>query len=67
MGKNYDKLDLGRTLSGMAGDKHNHGDCFNYGSVSGCDENCPALLDSRCEQEEEVLENLGVKNLEELL
>ena len=43
--KNYAKLDLGATLSSMDGDNNNHGDCFNYGSVGGCDEHCPALND----------------------
>lgn len=26
-----------------------HGDCFTYGSMSGCDENCPALNDNKCD------------------
>ncbi len=46
---NYDKLRLGATLSSMDGDNNNHGDCFNYGSVGGCDENCPAMLEGHCE------------------
>ena len=46
---NYNKLNLGRTLSEHDGDKNNHGDCFNYGSVGGCDENCPALNENKCE------------------
>jgi len=46
---NYEKRDLGRTLSSMDGDNNNHGDCFNYGSVGGCDENCPALNNGECE------------------
>lgn len=49
MGSNYDKLYLGRTLSSLDGDKNNHGNCFNYGSVGGCDENCPALNEGKCE------------------
>ena len=49
MGSNYGRLNLGRCLSGMDGDKNNHGDCFNYGSVSGCDEDCPALNEEKCE------------------
>ena len=51
MSKNQDKLNLGATLSelGKYGDKNNHGDCFNYGSVGGCDEYCPALNDKKCE------------------
>ena len=46
--KNYDKLNLGRTLN-----SHNQtptsDDCHNYGSVSGCDEHCPVLIDGDCE------------------
>lgn len=45
---NYDKLRLGATLASNDGDNHNHGDCFNYGSVSGCDDGCPVLLEGRC-------------------
>jgi hypothetical protein len=46
---NYEKLALGRTLNEYDGDKYNHGDCFNYGSVGGCDEYCPALNKNECE------------------
>lgn len=52
---NYDKLAFGRFLSGYDGDKNNHGDCFNYGSVSGCDIDCPALRDGKCEVPEDAL------------
>ncbi len=45
---NYDKLNLGRTLNDMDG-SHYGDDCFNYGSVSGCDEDCPVLLNGGCE------------------
>ena len=57
---NYDKLNFGRTLASHDGDNNNHGDCYNYGSVSGCDEFCPALLRGDCEVEDEVLINLGM-------
>jgi hypothetical protein len=57
---NYDKLRLGATLSSFDGDNNNHGDCFNYGSVSGCDEDCPAMLDNRCEiYTSEFVERIG--------
>lgn len=49
MNKNYDKLRLGATLSAYDGDNNNHGDCFNYGSVGGCDQYCPALLNGKCD------------------
>jgi len=51
---NYAKLRLGATLSAHDGDQHNHGDCFNYGSVDGCDEDCPALNHGECEIYESV-------------
>ena len=71
---NYDKLRLGRTLSSRDGDNNNHGDCFNYGSVGGCDAHCPALLEGKCENihitvvgldipDEDVSEILSVYNL----
>lgn len=49
MEPNYGRLELGRFLSSRDGDCNNHGDCFNYGSVNGCDEGCPALLQGDCE------------------
>lgn len=55
---NYEKLNLGRTLSEFDGDFNNHGDCFNYGSVSGCDKNCPALNNGKCEVIKDVLKQI---------
>ena len=54
MKPNYDKLALGRTLN-EAGP---HGfitssECHNYGSVSGCDEECPVFIRGECEIQEE--------------
>lgn len=49
MNNNYNKLELGKILSSYDGDCHNHGDCFNYGSVSGCDNECPVLNVGKCE------------------
>ncbi len=72
--KNYDKLELGRTLStlGKDGENNNHGDCFNYGSVSGCDNNCPVFVDGKCkeflgEDKMPMTPDEVVKNLEEIL
>lgn len=58
---NYNKLSFGRTLSelGKYGDKNNHGDCFNYGSVGGCDENCPVFCEGKCEIQEENQERFN--------
>ena len=47
MYKNYDKLNLGITLNGLDG-SHFGDDCHNYGSIGGCDENCPVLIDIKC-------------------
>jgi hypothetical protein len=58
---NYAKLRLGATLSSMDGDNNNHGDCFNYGSVGGCDWGCPVLKRCECEIQEEVELKLGSK------
>jgi hypothetical protein len=48
---NYERLALGMILNrmGRMGNNYDHGDCFNYGSVGGCDEDCPVLNDGRCE------------------
>jgi len=62
---NYNKLNFGRMLSGYDGDKNNHGDCFHYGSVGGCDEYCPALREGNCEVPQENADL--IRNDEELL
>jgi len=59
----YDKLTLGRTLNDIAGGT----DCHHYGSVSGCDENCPALLFGGCYIPDEVIEKLNIDDDEKLL
>jgi DNA-directed RNA polymerase subunit RPC12/RpoP len=60
---NYEKMGFGRFLSETDGDKNNHGDCFNYGSVSGCDENCPVLLRGECEVQEQNEKQLGLDHI----
>jgi len=50
------KLNFGRTLSSVDGDNYNHGDCFNYGSISGCDSDCPELNRGRCEVFKDAIE-----------
>ena len=52
---NYNKLDLGITLNGLDG-SHYGNDCFNYGSIGGCDEFCPALNNLECGVWEENLD-----------
>lgn len=58
---NYNKLRLGATLSSINGDNNNHGDCFDYGSVGGCDWDCPVLEKGECELQEEVERKLKMK------
>jgi len=63
--KNYHKLDLGRTLN-MAGPNGFRGgsDCHHYGSVGGCDSECPALWNGECEPINDVLKNVELEENE---
>ena len=57
MNGNYDKLNFGRTLNESGPNGFiTSSVCHNYGSVSGCDEGCPALLDGDCKNPKEALE-----------
>ena len=59
MKKNYNKLDFGRTINELGKDGFITSDvCHNYGSISGCDDGCPALWDGECRNIEEVLESV---------
>ena len=58
MTPNYDKLNLGRELTIQGGDVNNHGDCFNYGIVAGCDIYCPVLQSGKCELKDAENEEL---------
>ncbi len=53
---NYGKLYWGQFLNGDHG--KGAGDCHNYGSVSGCDEDCPALWNGECDVPTEVLNDI---------
>lgn len=64
MNQNYDKLNFGRELTILGGDVNNHGDCFNYGIVAGCDINCPVLQRGECELQNEENEDLYNEYLE---
>lgn len=61
--RNEEKLAFGHTLAeiddGMP--KGILTDCEAYGMVSGCDENCPVLIDGKCE-----LQDTDNKDLYEL-
>jgi hypothetical protein len=46
LGKTLTELSLGITASSVTDD------CFNYGIVAGCDEDCPTLNAGRCELQE---------------
>lgn len=60
---NYAKLNFGYTLNTYKGNYF--GDkCFHYGSVSGCDEDCPALNHGECEFWKNVEEYLKEKEEE---
>lgn len=64
MNPNYKKLNLGRELTIQGGDVNNHGDCFNYGIVAGCDIYCPVLQRGECELKNEENEDLYNEYLE---
>ncbi|MCP4153032.1 MAG: helix-turn-helix transcriptional regulator [bacterium] len=57
MNPNYDKEALGSTLSSRVGTPSGS-TCFDYGSVSGCDSGCPALLRGECEVFADVIEQI---------
>lgn len=55
------KMDFSRTISNAPGDNHNHGECFYFGSMSGCHWDCPVLERGECEIQEEVERILNEK------
>jgi len=57
MNKNYVKMGLSRSFQDVSGDYNNHGDCHTYGIMSGCDDGCPALIEGKCENIEDVLKD----------
>ena len=59
----YNKLVFGYTLNGHDG-SHYGGICYNYGSIRGCDENCPALLNLECEVWQDNLEYIDEELIE---
>lgn len=68
MKSNYAKLDFGRTLNESGPNGFITSDeCFHYGSVSGCDSECPVLLRGDCKIPEEVLpviENIDLEDID---
>jgi hypothetical protein len=42
------KMNFSRTISNAAGDNYNHGDCFYFGIMSGCHDNCPVYQRGEC-------------------
>lgn len=55
--KNNNKLAFARTLNGYDGSRGGTA-CYHYGSMSGCDDQCPALWDGECEVIDGVLKNV---------
>lgn len=45
----HHKIELNRSIHYASGDVNNHGDCFYYGQMGGCDEECPVMLRGECE------------------
>ncbi len=51
---NYDKLALGEFLNRSGPNGFiTSSECHNYGSVSGCDDECPVFCRGECEIQEE--------------
>jgi hypothetical protein len=44
-----DKISFSRYINSRSGDHNNHGDCFFYGIMSGCDDCCPQYQRGECE------------------
>lgn len=48
------KLGFGHDLANIdSGMPKGLSDCFAYGMMSGCDENCPVLIDGKCELQDD--------------
>ena len=54
--KNYNKMGLSLALM-TPSEITSSDDCHKYGIISGCDEGCPALIDGKCKNINEVLKN----------
>lgn len=68
MEADYDKLNFGRMLNETGPNGFiTSSECHNYGSMSGCDENCPPLLKGECKVFHEFKDQLPDDILEELL
>ena len=56
------KLMFSETLNSLDNGMPNVTDeCFNYGILGGCDENCPVYKRGECELQEEVQESIKKK------
>ena len=57
---NYAKLNFGRALNEAGPNGFITSDqCHNYGSVSGCDSDCPVFVRGECEIQEENVEHFN--------
>lgn len=62
---NYNKLRLGETLNSMGpGGAIITDKCHNYGSVDGCDGECPALWLGECKIADEIFDNVDLDDEE---
>jgi len=61
----YGKLAFGRSMQESGSRGFITSDvCHNYGSLSGCDEGCPALLDGECRNIADAIECCDVTDEE---
>lgn len=63
---NYAKLNFSRTITDESGGFITSDVCHNYGIMSGCDEECPALLDGECRNIGDAIECCDVSPEEKL-
>ena len=50
---NLVKLGFGHTVSEVSGEMLGVSDCHAYGSLAGCDVNCPVLIAGLCELQDD--------------
>jgi hypothetical protein len=59
---NLGKLAFSRYWTYLEGEFITSDICHNYGIMSGCDEECPALLDGNCENIKDAIESCDITN-----
>ena len=61
---NYEKLEFSREITFQSGSFITSDVCHNYGTMSGCDEGCPALLNGECRNPYDAIECCDVTDEE---